>query len=124
MNRKELEFEKRDYLQTGERAKESSSLLRRRLISSNKESDSTSIVAQEKKTSPNEELKSGNYDNDTRCSDQAHLEAGDGAELKINTFPHAQSIHGVKQLNYLKAMSNLGLQSVEEEATVPDKWVQ
>ena len=119
MFRKELEFEKRDYLKTGERAKERSSLIRRCFDSTNKGSDSTSIVTREKKISPNEELMSGNYDNDTCCSDAAHIEAGDGAELKINTFPHAQSIQKVLEHNYLKGSNNLSPQHDEEEATSP-----
>ena len=124
MFRKELEFEKRDYLKTGERAKERSSLIRRCFVSTNKFSDSNSIVTREKKISANEELKSGNYDHDTNCSDAAHVEAGDGAELKINTFPHAQSIQRVLEHNYLKGANYLSPQHVEEEAKSPKEWIE
>ena len=110
---------KRDYFSTGEREKESSSLLRRCFLNFNKESDSSTLVTQEKKISPDEELKSENYDHETNCTDQAHIEAGDGAELKINTFPNAQSLHKVKQHNCLKDMNNRRSQSGEDETTGP-----
>ena len=124
MFRKELEFEKRDYLRTGERPKESSSQFRQCFISSNGGSDSTSIVTREKKISPNIELKSRHFDDDTNCSEQAHVEAGDWAELKINTFPHAHSIQKLKEDNCLKGMNNLSPRRVEEEATVPNNGIE
>ena len=50
----------------------------------------------------------------TEASREALTEAGDGVGLKINTFPHAQSVHQVKQHDYSKEMNNQCPHSTED----------
>ena len=65
MNLKQLQFKERRYFSTGERKKESSSLLKRRMQGSLKESLTLSTATQVKKISPQEALRNGDYDIDT-----------------------------------------------------------